>query len=364
MPLGLAQSAQASVVGEIDVYVKYLDNGVLTPAAGAKVLLYHNGYVEETMYTFSNGFTAFEPAAGSNYWIQVRCEDDVNVRVRNANWVGDTTYYWESSHFNWNPATGKTVNFVFSGGSENYWIAYTAVRAEANWVYSNTSPHYRANIVVPIVCPFGTGNHFYTDSIIYGDYIQIQYQTTLASKSIISHEYAHALMYLASGTLPAGDTSGYHDSTTEFPAPDGKGAALKEGWADFMEQIMTNDYVNSIEVGGIVNQGEFRVWADYPGGTEKGDWDGWEVEGAFMSVLWDLYDGTSSTDYPYFSTPARSDSVSTTFNNIWISTMNDHPGTTRAFYDCIVSHIGNPNNSVYNVFYNARMDINNMYDID
>ncbi len=156
------------------------------------------------------------------------------------------------------------------------------------------------------------------------------------------HEYSHAIMYKAYGdNLPEGEViKPHYVYTVSNP-----GAALSEGWAEFLPCAVKNN----CNFGG--HDFEYGYYADY---VTSGDWDGHLVEGAVAGVLWDLFDGTFVMDYPTWSNYKYGDYVSGEFSKIWTIIENDNPNDILEFWDCWVNRYGFESKT-WILFYHQRI---------
>lgn len=173
----------------------------------------------------------------------------------------------------------------------------------------------------------------------------------------ISHEYAHAVMYETYGNkLPPGGGGIHAIWSEEIYAddrwmPGNSGFALIEGWAEFMEAVMTGkDSVADIspcDKEGDGTHGNCNLINDSGWDTnctgdtcyyniEKNEWwmggdyepdnTGAIVEGAIASIFWDIYDSNNTDEL-------NGGGISDGFSKIWSIVREDHPNSILEFWD-------------------------------
>lgn len=174
---------------------------------------------------------------------------------------------------------------------------------------------------------------------ISGDWIQLE---TLNDESradtYLSHEYGHGVMYTLHGSLVDGGFQGDHAlytiSNPKF--------AMMEGWPTFYANAVHSDRAFAIQKnadGTDANMETNRWWyGEHANGTET---SAENVEGAVMSIMWDLTD-TDNADEE-FSSMDGSGIHFDTFQNVWLPFGADpKPQTIRGFWDNLANSFTTP----------------------
>ena len=201
-------------------------------------------------------------------------------------------------------------------------VSYTRSKVTAYWPSASAGDYY------------STGNELYIGS------------TYQYARSYILYAYAQCIHYAVRGSsFPSGTGPSpfYMDSETSV------GFALRHSWGAFLPSAVDN--TATCFVGGSL---ESTVYADSPyGHGDSGDWDGNIVVGAVANVLWDLFDGTSASDYPGFS--SWGDNMGGSFSNIWNVIRSSSINSIDDFWTSWTSSYGS-SQAVWAVFYNARIN--------
>ena len=251
------------------------------------------------------------------------------ARVSN-NWISDIVHpilggtYWGQTPVDYD-VMGPVWNIYASATSEHSAALGIpgVIKADRDWLSSATGGWKRDQIGV--LYPDSNWPGFFGPNWLY-DVIKIPEWEPLGSSianhaywdaNTISHEYGHAVHYSARGgglpdtnPAPTGEEdppgTGIHWIFSESSG----GFALTEGWAQFFEyarhgenpdlRLETNDYWMGADGNGA-------------NGPNTDGTTGEIVEGAFASILWDLYDG------------ANDDGVNVGFSNPWTVFLNDDP---------------------------------------
>jgi hypothetical protein len=225
------------------------------------------------------------------------------------------------------------------------WQSIDAVLEARDWVYANTSPHYRRGNRVGIIWPYAwreDPTSFYVPKL---DQILLPKKSaSLAAawtKATVHHEYTHAIMFSLYGLeklLNMGVTWASH----EPPSHTSPGFALFEGWAEYMECAVEDDPGNVWWYGGT--NIEANKWYDI---EATGRMDGDMVEGSVASIFWDITDGISREDRDVLSLP---------FNDLFTVMRYDKPQGLHQFWDAwcvrypdLSTHVG-PLSSTYYLY--------------
>ncbi|MDE0186766.1 MAG: dockerin type I domain-containing protein [Candidatus Poribacteria bacterium] len=143
------------------------------------------------------------------------------------------------------------------------------------------------------------------------------------TRTIMFHEYAHAVMTAAYGynynAVPKGRYRGSHRLETVSDA----GFAFNEGWAAFMEAAVDNRALN---VTGYLNQSVPNIesnqwWTGHAAGLGSNT-KGENVEGTVASILWDIFDTPDSIDH---QPRVDDDGISDGTDLLWEILVNDLP---------------------------------------
>ncbi len=346
---------------------------------GARCILMQGDSWLQNKPTNSNGQVSFTMAPGT-YRLQIRCDDETLVKVRTGDWFGDATYRWILGPYSFTYSQSVPA-FVLKAASgyvnTDVWCVYTNIRDESDWVAARTSG-FRAGHV-SCYYPRGVISYRWGFGSYYID-LGTEY-SRLKERHMAHHEYAHHLMYWGRGqNMPGFNNVSPHYPDTEAHAGSGTnwGFSFFEGWAGFMECAVDNDVRGigrstlgsygwgDVEYGGDVDgtgwggtypDGRGMVFADNPWnhGGNYGDWDGWDVEGAFAAVLWDTMDGYSGSDHPYFT--SHGDQISGDFGKVWDVAVIHRPGNMVGYFNIWVEHWGSDRNYLNYICLNARADI-------
>ena len=125
------------------------------------------------------------------------------------------------------------------------------------------------------------------------------------NRFVIAHEYAHHIMYKAyNNSMPdPKDIEGAHFLTRVT----NEGFALGEGWAEFVQNAMFEDWQNDLNGTNLINGNYPLEWgtAHNNSDIENNSWwmgpdmknnNGQIVEGAIASILWDIYDNNTDIE--------------------------------------------------------------------
>ncbi len=93
---------------------------------------------------------------------------------------------------------------------------------------------------------------------------------------------------------------------------------------------------------------------------DYGDWDGNTVEGAVANVLWDIYDGVSSTDNPSWDPDGNGDLIDNEFGTFWTIFRDDKPQSMVQVYTAWPDK----NDSLRTIFYHARFQVDLGYPLN
>ncbi|RLI40680.1 hypothetical protein DRO69_12595, partial [Candidatus Bathyarchaeota archaeon] len=158
-----------------------------------------------------------------------------------------------------------------------------AAYEEAKWIWSQMS--WQRSKRVTIEWPEGDW------PTCYGDRIELPPKGTWSWNHVtVHHEYAHAVMYNLYGHFPSGSGPDPHYVYSESSS----GFAFSEGWAEFMQCAVDNNINNLYGwYGGHGGNIEDNDWYNC---EDSGDMDGYKVEGSIASILWDIFDPTSTND--------------------------------------------------------------------
>ncbi len=322
------------------VTFKYHDERVTphndTYCVGAKVTVFKQGrYGLDPVvsgYTNSQGAVAFSVTTPLQYIARIYCDDEHTNKVSHVGFLLSEPLSWDTDWTNpvTNPTTTKTIGP--SDDHYNAWTWYHAVKRAHEWVETRTG--WNCNHVTSYIGSENKDGR--TDS--YGYLHEFIDMTSSAAgfDSLAWHEYAHALMWFMRGqNQPSGSGVQDHD----FPYNTNSGNAICEGWAEFFSYMMINETTpggsvsSNAESGGYSEFPYFMAWADNPPNNpswDYGDWDGNEVEGAVMQMLWDIYDGRSASDrYPYSH---GGDNMASGYSRILTVMLNDDPNSAAEFY--------------------------------
>jgi len=147
---------------------------------------------------------------------------------------------------------------------------------------------------------------------------------------ITLHEYGHCINFAARGGSfpPSNRQEDEHYPDTEADL----GWAFREGWAEFFSCAVDN---NPGMYSSLFGSLETTVYADGPfGHGDYGDWDGEYVEGAVAQVFWDIFDGESSFDHPFWDLEGCGDHISNEFAKLWNIFLNYDPNSIHSFWYC------------------------------
>jgi hypothetical protein len=357
--LDAVQTSNSTIMGSVGSpgtltvsgYWYYYDqNYVQKPARYARVELWDGELLFDvklaTTYVQSNGYYQF-PAienddglleSGYDIYVKVFCDSDLEVYVTDS--LGGT-YYSETSKIDNVPDGNYNMgSYTITGDYRGCFGIYDSVIDEFMWLYNEVS-WYRSEVQVRWPCedwPHSHGDRIDLPSSSY--YPNVEWN----ANNVIYHEYAHCIHYeTRGGSFPplTGPDPHYIDSESSV------GFALTEGWAEFMQCAVANDPY------GASGSLETTLYADGPyGHGDAGDWDGNIVEGAVASVFWDMFDGTYSEDYPYYSQCQIGDYVNNEFSKLWDIFLNDKPNSVDTIWD----NWSPKDTDLWAIFYNSRIN--------
>lgn len=355
-------------------------------------LLNSNGQVVQTGFTNEAGTITFWVNPGS-YNMRINIDDHQSNKVS----VDDSS--WEP----WKSTTGY-YNIVSNTNHPNHrhywsssadrcrcWAWYSNVIKSWDWIRTNTANAPGGMYTCPHVTTV-----YPTSSLLHSTpWIQtitgltpvIRVPDICADRLMndvdAAHEWAHAMMHYIRGlNMPPVYTFGptSHCAYTEADTGSGGnwGFSWVEGWAEFLSCKITGKTYGingDIEYGGDIlasgslkySDGTGKVYADNPGlsisNGDDNDSDGWDVEGAVASALWDIADGIDGNDRPSWSPVEYRDGQPCWWNELW-DVFRTNPNNMYDVWTRL-----NENYPVSNgywwlaAFYNARMNPYNMYDI-
>ncbi|MCE5297074.1 MAG: zinc ribbon domain-containing protein [Euryarchaeota archaeon] len=311
------------------------------PCGSARVDLWISGdssfSLHSTSYADGNGIVAIDLDNGT-YFAIIWASDWDNVRVFDP--INSSIYHWTTDYFHVDGNT--TFEMEISSDDRAAWSAYSAVLKGAAWLENIT--RWERDLVT-IEWPLGDWPQCDGDSIeVPGS---SDGESPIWNEKIILHEYAHAIHYAARGNdFPSLDGPDIHYVDSESSG----GFALVEGWAEFFAAAVSGDPYR--------NDGtsfESTVYADGPHGNSNfGDWDGNIVEGAVANVLWDILDGTSSSDRPIWNYDSSGDQVDNEFDAFWQIFIDDDP--PEEMVDVWTSWENRTEGLMW-IFRNARFDL-------
>jgi hypothetical protein len=222
---------------------------------------------------------------------------------------GGSTYHWN------NPKCGDNVpdGFFHDYGTRvptadnDALQAGDAVYEEAQWIFNRVT--WMRPTKVTIRWPREDWPH------CHGDYIDMPSKATAPwDHVVVHHEYAHAVQWTLYGnSWPPGFQGGTHWVYMEDVLPD----AWAEGWAEFMQCAVDNDPNNLRSGGANIETNDWYNWQD------TGDMDGAYIEGEVASILWDIFDPTSTADLDYMSWG---------FEEIFYVLKNDNPASMYDYW--------------------------------
>jgi hypothetical protein len=330
-------------------YWYYNDQNSITnkPIRYARVELWDGDFPLDvrlaTTYTQSNGYYQFTTIdnndglfeGGYDIYVKVFCDSDLEACVADSS---GSTYYSQTPKTD-NVADGSynIGGYAVIGNSRGCYGILDSIIQEYWWLYNKVG---WSRSEVQVRWPSGTwpcsdGNTIYLPMSANELECAWDYST-------IYHEYAHCIQYAArSGSFPSGGGgSHYIDSETN------SGFALIEGWAEFMQCAVANEPYSNL-FGSL----ESYQYADgIFGHGDNGDWDGNIVEGAVASVFWDIFDGPSSSDHPYYSQVG--DYIDNDFSKLWAIFLNNDPDSIDQIWGAWTPQ----NSNSWAIFYNSRIN--------
>ncbi|OPY31257.1 MAG: hypothetical protein A4E32_01707 [Methanomassiliicoccales archaeon PtaU1.Bin124] len=339
-------ASEASVTGGLTVTAHFdyasEDGSELLPCQGAYVQLWmemrQGEAVQAYGHTNADGDITFTGMGEGNYYAVIYATDYQLVSVMNASQIGQPIYQWRTE---WqNLTTSAAFALTILSDDRGAWNAYDAVRAGSEWLSQKVN---WTRSLVTVYWPMEDWPHSHGDSIDMpestADYAAIW------DTDVLLHEYGHCVMYNARGgyfpdIVPVDPH--YLDSVSSATF------AFVEGWAEFFACAVRNSSAAS-----AFTNLESTVYADSPfGHGTVGDWDGSMVEGAVANVLWDILDGTSEADRPYWATDVLGDQVDDRFSIFWSIFIHDVPDTM----DDVWSYWEDKDQALLAIFLHARFD--------
>jgi|GEM_PF-6630470 len=289
-----------------------------------------------TSYTDASGNYSVNVSFDGTKTLYVSFICETQAAYVHAN-IGYAAYVAETAHksvTSTNSASWSFGNYYSAGPC---WAALDDAIDEFQWIYDRTSGWTRTQ--VQILYPFdplNTGPAFVSGL----DYIQLpDINTWDWDRRTILHEYAHAVMYKVYGNnMPSGSGPSPHYIFSESSG----GFALTEGWAEFMECAVENYVWNVYDLynghGGNIEDNDFYNCIDV------GDMDGNIIEGSAASILWDIFDPSSTSDRDLLSLGFNGSTGS-----IW-ATINKKPADMNGFWTYWFQSYGSAHQmwSIYN----------------
>ena len=307
--------------------------GANRPVRQAKVELYAAGTPADALLARTsvrnNGYYEFPPVSnngsspesGRNIYVRLYCESYPYYIVKIGE-SGGLTPTWFDTDVHYNVSDGyhdMGTWVVTEAHARESWAAYDCIIDSYFWLLNKTG-WSRWTVRVTTQDPGGL-------SLCLGDQI-ILAPTAGWYRDTVIHEYGHCVNYAARGGSfpPSGVTIDIHYPDTEA---DG-GWAFREGWAEFFPCAVDN---TTVMCGGGYGSIETTVYADNPfgHGNYHAIWDGNVVEGAVAQVFWDIFDGISPSDYPYWDEP-YGDYISNGFDQLWHVFLTHDPNNIQEFW--------------------------------
>jgi Tfp pilus assembly protein PilX len=331
----------------VEGYVYYDNSSNHKPVRYAKVKFWDNNTVNGVTFlgentTDSSGYyrspefcTTGADGQPRNVYLDVYAETascvvkNYDAAPKVYHWVTDPSVSVSTGLFTlasaYTPDSVRPAFFIMDTVIDGYDFLSTRV----GWSRSQVTAHW----------PDTDPTRAYTDPLTGGDfYIGADHQF---SRYSTLHEYAHCVHWATRGGFPSPSVGGHNrDSETNG------GFALTEGWAEFMGGAVDN---TPSDPGVWVGSLETTVYAD---GVDANDWDGNVVEGAVANIFWDIFDGTSPSDYPSWDSNVYGDFVDGQFSKLWTILLNDRPDDIDSFWSSWTPK--DPN--IWAVFYHARID--------
>lgn len=336
--LGFIQTASAQEPLTISGQIRHNNEaGVLDDSRYIKVEAFEKQAIPFTDYKIAEGYTddaghfsfthdidgnpilnedtAFGESGTRDIYIRYFAENEA-ARV-SENWVAGAlgnTYSGETAvDYDVTGPTWNIVQLVTSDNSPALGIP-ALIKADRDWLSSITGGWNRDQLSV--LYPDTDWPNFFSIWV----YNVMRIPDGYADRTeILSHEYGHSVHYSArDGNLPLASNPVGEEDPNNWPvlgsgdhwifSESSDGFAIREGWAQFFrnarhgdhQSLETNDYWMGAD-------GNDLFGPNTDGNT------GEIVEGAFASILWDLYDG------------ANDDGVDGGFSNIWTVIEIDDP---------------------------------------
>ena len=298
--------AVESLKGNITVYGYwyYQDKkGISRPVRYALVQLWADAVPSDVClaatYVQSDGYYKFPPVPKNNgslsngydIYVKVLCDSYpyqiVTVGLSQNDPSKPPITYWSATETHYNVTDGDQDmgTTTVTGDKRECWAIYDNVVDGYFWLLNEVG--WCRSKVFATAQDLGSGSRCTGNGMVF-------YLGDGWNRDTVLHEYGHCIQYAARrGSFPpkAGPDEHYPDSETDG------GWAICEGWAEFFPCAVDN---TPLMCGGGYGSIESTTYANGPfGHGDYGDWDGDVVEGAVAQVFWDIFDGTSSIDYPW-----------------------------------------------------------------
>lgn len=337
--VGNPKHVGALLSGNVSVYGQWYyedQHGRLKPVRYAMVQLWANAISGDvwlaTTYVQGDGYYEFPSIAnnngsltdGYNVYVKLFCDSYQYpiIRVgqsRNDPRLPPSTYWSQTgAHYNVTDRDHDMGRWVVTGSNRECWAIYDGVVDGYFWLLNQTGWH-RSKVWAAAQ---DTGGATYSEGngMVFALGAGWERDTVL-------HEYGHCINYVTRGgnSAPPANTPEEHYPDSEIT----RIGAFREGWADFFACAVDN-YTGMW--GGYYGSIETTVFADSPfGHGDFGDWDGDVVEGAVAQVFWDIFDGASSNDYPWWDN-SYGDHISCEFGKLWSILLNSNPEDIHDFW--------------------------------
>lgn len=269
------------------------------------------------------------------YSIVIYADDRSIIRV--ADWNPFSIYNWTTG---WRTIESNVViNQIIKDSELNNqpWMIYDTVRKAHDWLLQ------QVNWSRPQVTVFFPEPYYNVLGSASATGIRLIYPTALW---VVTHEYGHMVMYDQYGDLFPRITSKRVTNDSQESSPE---LAFVEGFADFIADAA---YGVPANYDNIYSKVEEQTGADGRlGYGDYGDLDGQYIKSAVTNVLWDIYDGVDSNDYPSWDQHKYGDYVNSQLAYLWTILLNYHPQTIEEIWQ----YWEPKNMDSLTIFYHARM---------
>lgn len=257
--------------------------------------------VVDSGHTDQQGTVLFSGLDNGTYLMRIETIDHQWVRVGDGTRYNDPNFHWETGPFQVDG--DRNVEHHISDADRGAWALYQNVRDGASWLLERTGWQ---RSMVTVAWPEGDWPHSHGDAIHMPSEEEVP--GVVWRRDMVLHEYGHCVHFATRG----GDfPSGWGPDPHYIDSESSPGFALTEGWAQFFERAVDGEPLRSDG-----SSLESTTFADGPfGNGDRGDMDGFKVEGAVANLFWDMFDGVDPEDR--LTGNIRGDHVDQRFDVLW-----------------------------------------------